>query len=237
MLSEVKKAAAMEAFKFVKNHTIIGLGSGSTAQFFIIELGEKIREQGLDVKAVATSYEAQLLAYRNNIPLLSLVNVSRVDLTVDGADEVDPYGNVIKGKGGAQTLEKIIASISEQFIIIADHTKIVERLGENSPIPVEVVPQALRLVIHRLELMRSKLAIRISEGKVGPVITDLGNMIIDAKFDSINDPEKLDSELNNIPGVVGHGLFVKMAHRLIAGVIEDDKLKIISKDFIKFQPK
>ncbi|MEN6385073.1 MAG: ribose-5-phosphate isomerase RpiA [Phycisphaerales bacterium] len=231
MLSEAKKAAAVEAFKYVKDHTIVGLGSGTTAEFFISELGERIAEQGLDIKAVATSYEAQMLAYRNNIPILNLANVDRLALAVDGADEVDQFGNAIKGKGGAQTLEKIIASISEQFIIIADQTKIVDTLGENSPVPLEVIPQALRLVIRKLEEMKCKQNIRISSGKVGPVITDLGNFIIDAKFDSIKDPEKLNRELNDIPGVVGHGLFVGMADMLIAGVLEDDKITVISKNF------
>ncbi|OHB52757.1 MAG: ribose 5-phosphate isomerase A [Planctomycetes bacterium GWF2_42_9] len=230
MSSAVKKAAALEAIKYVQNHTIIGLGSGTTAEYFTQALGEKIKE-GFDVKAAATSYESQMLAFKYNIPLLNLQNISKINLAVDGADEVDPNGNAIKGKGGAQTMEKIVASMTEKFIIIIDGTKMVNVLGRISPVPVEVIPQALRLVQARLDSLGCEQTIRISAGKVGPVITDLGNIIIDAKFDSITDPYKINHQLNNIPGVVGHGLFVEMADKLIAANLEGTEIKIIARDF------
>jgi ribose 5-phosphate isomerase A len=230
MSSVVKKAVALEAIKFVQNHTIIGLGSGTTAEYFTQALGEKIKE-GFNIKAAATSYESQMLAFKYNIPLLNLQNISKINLAVDGADEIDPNGNAIKGKGGAHTMEKIVASMADKFVIIADAAKMVNELGKISPVPVEVVPQALRLVQTKLDLLGCEQTIRISAGKVGPVITDLGNIIIDAKFESIIDPQKLNQQLNNIPGVVGHGLFVEMADKLIAASLEGTEIKIITSDF------
>ncbi|HBG25522.1 MAG: ribose 5-phosphate isomerase A [Planctomycetes bacterium GWF2_41_51] len=230
-ISQAKRAAAVSAVKLVENHSIIGLGSGSTMEFFTQELVARIKETNDDIKAVATSYEAQFLAYKYNIPLLNLQNVDKLAMTVDGADEVDKNGDLIKGKGGAQLLEKIIASLSQRFIIIADHTKIVDSLGKNSPVPIEVLPPAIRLVQQKLGSLGCTISIRTGSGKVGPVITDLGNLIIDAKFDEIKDAHKLDSDLNNIPGVAGHGLFVNMARQVIIGFIQDAAIKVKTIDF------
>lgn len=231
MLEELKKAAAIEAAKLIEDHSVIGLGSGTTAEFFIAETARRIYEEKLDIKAVATSYDSQMIAYKYRIPLLTLLNVDKISITVDGADEVDDGGNAIKGKGGAQTMEKIIASMSELFVIIADNTKLVNTLGEKSPVPVEVIPQAMRFVMQRLEALGGITSIRISSGKVGPVITDLGNIIIDTKFGEIGDAQKLNTHLNDIPGVVGHGLFVKIANKLIAAFEEDGQIRIKIKQF------
>lgn len=232
LIIEAKIAAAASAVKLVQNHTIIGLGSGSTMEFFIKELGRRIKGEGIDIKTVATSYDAQLLAYKYNIPVLNLQNIDNLALTVDGADEVDKNGDVIKGKGGAQLLEKIIASLSQQLVLIVDETKLVQTLGKDAPVPVEVIPQALRLVQHKLEALGCNCSTRTGAGKVGPVVTDLGNLIIDAKFEQIEDTHKLDIQLNNIPGVAGHGLFVNMVDKVIVGFSENGAVKV---NTIKFE--
>lgn len=225
-LSQAKRAAAVAALKLVKNHSIIGLGSGSTMEFFTQELANRLKQTNENIKTVPTSYEAQFLAYKFDIPILNPQNINVIDMTIDGADEIDKNGNLIKGKGGAQLLEKIIASLSRRLIIIADQSKLVDILGISSPVPIEVMPPALSLVRRKLDSLGCTHSIRTGSGKVGPVITDLGNFIIDAKFEKIENPRKLDSDLNNIPGIAGHGLFVDMAHQALIACTRDDSIKI-----------
>ena len=208
---KAKQEAAREAVKYVENGFVLGLGSGSTAAYAIKEIGRRIVEEKLKVWAIPTSYQALFLAVKNKIPLTSLYEHPEIDLTIDGADQIDKHLNLIKGGGGALTREKIVASVSKKVIIVADETKLTEKLGVNCPIPIEVLPFALPHVNKKIEELGGRAALRKARNKVGPVITDNGNLIIDAEFDAIAEPKKLQTELKNIPGVIETGLFLGMA--------------------------
>jgi ribose 5-phosphate isomerase A len=208
---EAKRLAASEAVKHVKDGLVIGLGSGSTAAYAIAELGDRMKHEELDVLAVPTSYQAFMLAVEQKIPVTTLEEHPTIDLTIDGADQIDRHLNLIKGMGGALTREKIVASASKRFIIIADKSKTVEVLGEsNHPIPLEVIPFAARTIMLRIKKMEGIPVLRQGKGKVGPVITDNGNVVVDAYFGLIHAPAKLENRLR-MPGLVETGLFVKMA--------------------------
>jgi len=216
-LEDEKRLAALAAVKHVEDGMVIGVGSGSTVALFIEALANVVREQDLCVQCVPTSYQSALLLANHKIPLTSLTEHPVLDLAVDGADEVDPNLNLIKGMGGALTQEKIVASSAKTLVIIIDSSKLVEILGYKTPLPVEVIPLAWRTVANKLELLGAKVELRSGSGKVGPVVTDNGNFILDAKFPIIENPEKLEKEINNIPGVVENGLFVKMAKLVYVG--------------------
>ena len=207
-----KRKAALEAAKHVKDGFIVGLGSGSTTAYAIENLGQRIRNESLRISAVPTSFQAFLLAAKYGIAVTTLEEHPIVNVTIDGADQIDPKLNLIKGMGGALAREKIVASASQQNIIIADETKKVCALGENNhPIPVEVLPFAPSLVKRRIEAMGGMPSIREGKGKVGPIITDNGNMILDVSFGVISDAMKLEKNLKMIPGVVETGLFLDLA--------------------------
>lgn len=214
---DAKKRVAFEAAKHVKNGFVIGLGSGTTVGYVFQELGRRMREKELSIHGVPTSYQALLLAVQHKIPLTTLHEHTQLDLTIDGADQVDPLLNMIKGAGGALTREKIVASISKTNIIVIDNSKLIRKLGLNHPIPVEVLPFALNPVLARLNKLGSKPNLRIAKEKLGPVVTDNGNFIIDVDFDYIKDPEALDQSLKAIPGVVETGLFIEMADIVYVG--------------------
>lgn len=225
MIEEQKKAAALRAAEMVPDHTIIGLGSGSTVKYLIEELGRRKQDGQIDIQVVTSSYGSQFLAQQYGIPVLVLTGISKLVLTIDGADEIDANGNAIKGRGGAQTLEKVLARLSEQYVLIADSTKLVETLGRATPVPIEVIPEAVNLVQNQLSSIGCRPNIRTNEGKVGPVMTDLGNVIIDAYFEAIEDPGRLAQYLNNITGVLGHGLFVNMVDQAVVSVYKDGVIK------------
>ena len=206
---EAKRKAALEAVKHVKDQTIIGLGSGTTIAFAIEAIGEKIKIENLNVKGIPTSYQAFQLAVKHGIPVTTLEEHPVIDLTIDGADQVDPNLNLIKGMGAALAREKIVASASKQNIIVADESKRVKALGEKDhPVPIEVLPFANVHVQRRIGLIGGKAVLREGKGKLGPVITDNGNMVIDVVFGEINDPTVLGIKLKMIPGVLETGLFV-----------------------------
>jgi ribose 5-phosphate isomerase A len=213
-----KRAAAREAVKEVKDGYVIGLGSGTTVAYAIQELAKYIKRKGIQVLAVPSSHQAFLLAARNNVHATSLEEHPKLDITIDGADQVERKTlNMIKGMGGALTREKIVASASKRLVIIIDETKLAEKLGLNQPIPVEVLPFGLALVSARLQALKGKPKLREGNGKVGPVVTDNGNFILDVGFDSIMDPEKLNTQIKAIPGVVETGLFLNMATSVYVG--------------------
>jgi ribose 5-phosphate isomerase A len=208
-VEEAKRKAALEAVKHVKDGFIVGLGSGSTAAYAIEALGERIRRERLNVLGVPTSYQAFLLAVKHRIAVTTLEEHSTINVTIDGADQIDAELNLIKGMGAALAREKIVASASKQNIIIADESKKVKVLGENNhPVPIEVLPFAISIVKRRIEEIGGKPILREGKGKVGPVITDNGNVVIDAVFGPIRDAAKLEKRLKMIPGVVETGLFV-----------------------------
>jgi len=216
-IEEAKKNAALEAVKHIKGGLIIGLGSGSTAAYAIQEIGRLIHQKNWKILGVPTSYQAFLLAVDNGISITTLNEHPKLDFTIDGADQVDPDLNLIKGMGGALTKEKIVALASKQNIIVTDETKLTKKLGTNQPVPIEVLPFAIALVESRIKKMKGNPILREGKGKVGPIITDNGNFIVDADFGPIDAPDKLNSELKSIPGLVETGLFINTADTVYIG--------------------
>jgi len=219
---QMKIEAAAEALKNVENGMRLGIGTGSTAEEFVRLLAEKVAE-GLSVRSVPTSERTARLCLELGVPLNSLDELPELDLTIDGADEIDPKLRLIKGAGGALLREKIVAAASRRMIIIADESKVVETLGAGVyPLPIEVNPfgmTATRIAVERLA-ERSGLTGGISQrGANGtPFRTDGGHFILDASFGLIPDAEALANGLNTIPGVVEHGLFINLASlAIIAG--------------------
>lgn len=211
-IEQAKKNAALEAVKHVQDEFVVGLGSGSTAAYAIREIGNRIKRENLHVLGVPTSYQAFMLAIQCGIPITTLEEHPTLDLTIDGADQIDQELNLIKGMGGALSREKIVAFASKKLIIVADESKKVKILGENNhPVPIEALPFAAPVLMHKIKEHGGKPTLREGMGKVGPVITDNGNVIIDVDFGLIRSPAKLERELKMLPGVVETGLFVKMA--------------------------
>jgi len=220
MKQEVGRAAAAR----VQSGTIVGLGTGSTTAYAIEFLGDRIKKGELkDIKGIPTSFQASVLAKQYGIPLTTLDEVDRIDIAIDGADEVDPQHNLIKGGGAAHTREKIVDALAEQFIVVVDSSKIVDRLGSTFPVPVEVIPLAMTPVMRAIEKLGGKPELRMGVKKAGPVITDQGNLVIDVKFDSIDNPGELEKTLNNIPGVLENGLFVGVTDLVLVGEVVDGK--------------
>lgn len=214
---EAKRRAALEAVKHVKNGFVVGLGSGSTAAFAIQELGELIKQKGIGIMGVPSSSQSYQLAVANGVPLTTLDEHPVLDLTIDGADEVDNNLDMIKGGGGALAREKIIASASKKVIIVADDTKLVNKLGSTFRIPVEVLPFGLASVTEKIRELGGNPVLREGKGKVGPIVTDNGNYVIDADFGAIEDVKALDKKLKLIPGVIESGLFVGLADVVYLG--------------------
>jgi ribose 5-phosphate isomerase A len=217
-IEKAKKNAALEAVKHVKDGFIVGLGSGSTAAYAIEEIGNRIKHEALRVFGVPTSYQALLLAVKHRIQITTLEEHPTLDLTIDGADQIDEELNLIKGMGGALAQEKIVAFASKELVIVADESKKVKVLGENNhPVPVEVLPFAASIVMRKMREISGKPVLREGTGKIGPVITDNGNVIIDVEFGLIRDPMKLERRLKEFPGVVETGLFINMAKLAFLG--------------------
>jgi ribose 5-phosphate isomerase A len=216
-IETAKKKAALEAAQLVEDGFVIGLGSGSTVAYVIEEIGKRIRNENPRVLGVPTSHQASLLAIKSGIPLTTLNEHPQLDLALDGADQIDKELNLIKGMGGALTREKIVASASKKFVIVADETKLVDKLGKNQPVPIEIIPFALTTVMSKIKNIGGKPMLREAKGKVGPVITDNGDFIIDAKFAQIPKPKELNAQLKLIPGVIETGLFIEMADVVYLG--------------------
>lgn len=211
---ELKRRVGYEAAKLVKDGDVVGLGTGSTTHHFIEKLGKRIEKEGIDILGVPTSYQSFFLARDSGIQITTLEEHD-VDIAVDGADEVDPELNLIKGGGAAHTLEKIVDSSASRFIVIVDGSKVVPELG-TFPVPVEVIPQATRPVKKTLIEMGGSPSMRMADRKDGPVVTDNGNFIFDVKF-IIKNPKKMETKINNIPGVVENGIFSQIVDEVIVG--------------------
>jgi ribose 5-phosphate isomerase A len=209
-----KQAAARAAVELVENGQIVGLGSGSTAALATRFLAERVRA-GLKIVGIPTSQKTAQLAEQLGIPLATLEEHSRIDIDLDGADEIDPQLNLIKGGGGAFLREKIIASISRRFLVIADSAKQVERLGK-FPLPVEVIPFAQSLIKGEIEALGAEVKLR-QYVYGNPYVTDEGHHVLDCMFGEIADPSALADRLRRIPGVVEHGLFLGMAEMALIG--------------------
>jgi len=205
-MEELKRIAAHRAAEYVRDGMVVGLGTGSTARYAVEKLGEMVKE-GLDIVGIPTSLETEQLARKAGIPL-STIDEHDIDLTIDGADQVDGDLNLIKGGGGALLREKMVASCSREEIIVVDESKITDRFS--FPLPVEVVKFGWKSVARKLESMGLEPARR-------EFVTDNGNYILDCGYGSIDDPEEMERMLNGIPGVVENGLFVGLATMVIAG--------------------
>ncbi len=216
-MDEQKRRAALGSLEYLRSGMTLGLGTGSTAAVMIELLGERVRA-GFEVRGVATSEVTGQLAARHGVPVISLAQAGQLDLTIDGADEVDGELFLIKGGGGALLREKIVASLSRQVIVIVDASKRVDRLGR-FPLPVEVVPFAAQALVPRLAAFGCVTRLR-GVGNGDPFLTDEGNHIVDCSFASIADPRALAQALNAMPGVVEHGLFIDMADRVIVGTAD-----------------
>ena len=209
-----KQRVGLEAAKQVKDGMIVGLGTGSTATHFIREVARRIREEKLSIQSVSSSLACSLLARAEGVPLIPVDQAERIDLYVDGADEVSPEKGLIKGRGAAMVGEKLLAEACARFIVIVDEGKLVQKLGARFPVPVEVMPAAVRLIQPGIAALGGKPVLRLAPGgKDGPVVSDNGNLILDVTFPADPDWSALDTALNSLPGVVGHGLFLRYAKK------------------------
>jgi ribose 5-phosphate isomerase A len=213
-----KKIAAGKAIEYVQNGMTLGLGTGSTAYWAIRGIGDMVKN-GLSVRAVATSVQSEDLAREMTIPLIPFAEVNRLDITIDGADEVDPAFNLIKGGGGALLREKIVAAATNFYIIIVDESKLVRQLGR-FPLPVEVAPFAWELTMRRLTDLGCTAKRRLAGDK--PFLTDNQHFILDCSFGAIPEPAALHRQVSDITGVMEDGLFIGMANIVIAGSADGD---------------
>ncbi len=220
----MKQEVGIAAASKIESDSIVGLGTGSTTAYAIEHLGARLRSNELkNIVGIPTSFQAEVLAKKYGIPLTTLDAVDRIDVAIDGADEVDPQKNLIKGGGAAHTREKVVDSLADTFIVVVDKGKLVDRLGSTFLLPVEVIPMALAPVTRALEKLGGKTELRMGIKKAGPVVTDQGNLVIDVKFEAIDDPANLEKTINNIPGVLENGLFVGVADLVLVGEIVDGK--------------
>ncbi len=214
-LESLKKSAALKAVEFVRDGMVVGLGTGSTAKHMVAALGDRVRT-GMKLRGVPTSQETAELARQAGIPLIDSDNRWEIDVAIDGADQVDPHFNLIKGGGGALLKEKIVAGSAKQFIVMVDHTKQVSVLGGAFPLPIEVVPFGWGSTAREIEaLTQSHVVLRERNG--APFKTEAGHLIVDVHLDRIDHPGELETALNLIPGVVETGLFVGRTNVLIVG--------------------
>ena len=228
--TQMKQAVAQAAVDQIKNGMILGLGSGSTAALMIEALALKIKSGEIkDVVGVTTSFQGEVLATELGIPLKSLSSVSEIDLAIDGADEVDPKFQLIKGGGACHVQEKLVAALAKKFVVVVDSTKLVTKLNLDFKLPVEVLPSAWKQVQKTLKNLGAEGDLRMAQKKAGPIVTDQGNLILDLTFSNgIDQPELLESQINNIPGVLENGLFVNLTDEVLVGKVENDEVGVES---------
>lgn len=218
-MEQLKQKAGEEAAKRIVNGQRIGLGTGSTVRYFLEVLGQRLADGDLsEIVGVPTSARTETLAHTLNIALATLEEAPTLDLCVDGADEVDPQLNLIKGLGGALLREKIVASASRHFIVIVDNAKLVKKLGQNCPVPVEILPFGWKVTAEQIRAIGGNPVLRMENNS--PYKTDQGNHILDCHFGTIEDPRQLARDLDSLPGALGHGLFLGAANEVIIGTPE-----------------
>ncbi len=215
-MEELKRKAAEKAVEAVKDGMVVGLGTGSTARYAILKLGEMVKE-GLDIVGIATSLESERLARQEGIKVADINDYDVIDVTIDGADQVNGKLDLIKGGGGALLREKIVASCSRREIIVVDERKIVERFS--FPLPVEVVKFGWKRTAEKLQKLNFKPRIRHG------FVTDNGNYILDCEYNEMEATKELEEEINNLPGVVENGLFIELASEVIVGRKESVEIK------------
>ncbi|MBO3803697.1 MAG: ribose-5-phosphate isomerase RpiA [Candidatus Brockarchaeota archaeon] len=209
--------------RHVRPGQVVGLGSGSTMAIFTAMLGQESKSRRLELKVVPSSYEAYYLALENGLQVASLDEFPSPDIAFDGADQINRKLDMIKGGGGALTREKIIDAASKFVVVVVDESKLVERLGEGFPVPIEVVPMAAKALLKRVGEMGGRGRIRAGGGKVGPAVTDNGNFILDVDFGAVSEPAKLEKDLKLLPGVVEVGIFCGIADLAYVGCREGVK--------------
>ena len=226
LASDAKRAAGLAAAALVEDGMRLGLGTGSTTAFAIEAIGRRVADERLRVVGVPTSFAAERLARQHGVPLTTLDELgldalptaqAPLDLALDGADEVDPDLALIKGRGAAHVREKVVAALAARFVVLVDASKLVGQLGTTMPVPVEVLPFAEPAVMRALRGLGAEPELRMGQKKDGPVVTDQGLWILDARFDGIDDVASLAARIDAIPGVLGHGLFVGMATDVLVG--------------------
>ncbi len=221
----LKENVGKEASKLIKDGQVVGLGTGSTTHHFIRYLGERVKDEELDILGIPTSFQSLILARESGIKVTTLDEYD-IDISVDGADEVSPSLDLIKGGGAAHTIEKLVDSSADEFVVIVDDSKMVDSLGA-FPVPIEIIPESLRLVKNAVSEMGGVPDLRMGIQKDGPVITDNGNFVLDTKFDSIENPYELEIELNTIPGVLENGIFAGITDKVIVG--KESGIEVIEK--------
>lgn len=210
-----KQAAAIEAVRMVRDGQVVGLGSGSTAELFIVELGKRVQMEGLDITGIPTSQKSEAIGREAGVPISTLEEHDVLDITVDGADEVDPNLDLIKGLGGALLREKIVAKATHREVIVVDESKLVHQLGTKAPLPIEVIQFSHNHLARQISSLGCSPNLRKADSK--PYVTDNGNFILDCAFKGIEDAEGLEKRLKALPGVVETGLFLGIADTIIIG--------------------
>jgi ribose 5-phosphate isomerase A len=221
----LKRLAGAAAARLVADGMVCGMGTGSTARFFIEEVGRRVREEGIRITGVPTSFQSRVLCQQQRIPLCDAQDCRQIDLAVDGADEVDPDLNVMKGGGAAHTMEKLVATMASEFVVIVDESKLVPRLGTTIDIPVEIILPALGYVTEVLTRLGGEPRLRMGTNKDGPVVTDNGQLVIDAKFGPDADLREVDARLHRTPGVLETGLFFDLAAKVLVGVSDGMRVR------------
>ena len=212
-----RRLAVMKAAEQIKDGNVIGLGSGSTIAGAIEEIAKVLKERNLKALFIPTSHQIELAAITHGLKLALFTEYPEPDLSIDGADQVDERLNLIKGGGAALAREKVVDGSAKKLLIVVDEHKLVKKLGEQQPVPLEVLPFAHQAVIRRLSKLGGKPTLREGKGKVGPIVTDNGNFIVDSDFGTIDNPANLERELKSIPGIIETGLFVDMATSVYVG--------------------
>lgn len=210
-----KQAVALEAASYVKNDMIVGLGTGSTANYFIEALAERQKTESLRVTTVASSNISMIKAQSVGLTVISLAQISQIDLYVDGADEITPDNTLLKGRGYDLVMEKLLAKAAKEFIVVADKSKLVDRIGTHYPIPIEVMPFAWQAAKRSIEAIGGVGDLRPNTAKDGLCISSYGSLVLDMRFDASLDAHTLNALLNNVPGVVEHGIFAKLAKTIL----------------------
>lgn len=213
-----KELVARHAAGLVKDGMLVGLGTGSTANYFIEELARRRAEEGLQVTAVASSVVSTIKAQQLGLPLVAMEHISRLDIYVDGADEVTPDMTLLKGRGSDLVREKLLARASDRFLVLIDQSKLVDRIGERYAIPIEVIPFAWQLAKRGLESLGGRGDLRPNASKDGLAVTSHGSLVLDMAFDADLDSKALNDALNGTPGVIEHGIFSGLASAIFVAV-------------------
>lgn len=226
---ELKNMAGKAAAALITDGMVCGIGTGSTVAFLIAELGRRVREENLRITGVPTSFQSRLLCLEHGIPVRDLQDCTELDLAIDGADEVDGGFNAIKGGGAAHTREKVVAAMAKQFVLVVDESKLVKALGTQFPVPIEIIPVSLAYVTQKIKELGGEPQLRMGVRKDGPVVTDNGQFVVDARFAPGIDLREVDRVLHQTPGVIETGLFFDLACKVLVGKAEPLQVQILDK--------